>query len=296
MKKICSVILMLVIAFALCSCSLFVSEPSEEGAFVGDVEEITLLKTSCKVNHIAECKRENAGFRICINVTVDNNDYGQSFYTSSFSLEDSDGNTYAPNPLSIYVGEKDTKTFNIYFDTARQINRTESFLRIKLGLLNLAFIKLKNKNNTCAITQVDKIDIPNEKVYKIGETATGSDDISYKVTKSFNCTTLPNKNITTNYNFLVVVFEIYNGRNVEFSLNPMDVYAFCDGSRYDYSSNTFLYSDGLSVTTGIMAKTTKQFAIIFETPTSSDVDDYTIRFPVEYGDYSGAYNYIWFSI
>lgn len=238
MKKICLAILMVVIVFTFCSCSLFDSESSDEEGCVGDMVEITLLKTSCKVNSITECKRGDSGFRICINVTVDNKDSGRSLYTSSFYIEDSDKN-YEPNPLSIYVGENDTKTFNIYFDTDAQINRTKSVLRVKLGLLYIATINLKNKNNSCAITQVDNIEIPNEKVYKIGETATGSDNISYTVTKSFNCTTLPNKNVTTNYNFLVVVFEIYNGRNAEFSLSPMDVYAFHDGSRYDYSSNTF---------------------------------------------------------
>lgn len=298
MKKICFVVLMLVIVVTFCSCSMFSSGSNEtdiDGTCVGEFIEITLMKTSCKVNSVTECKKDS-GFRVCVNITIDNKDDGEYFYASSFCIEDSNDKNHEANVLSIYVGNNETKTFNVYFDTNTQIDRTDSVLRISPGLLNRATIKLKNRDNTCAITNVDNIEIPNEKVYNIGDTATGSDNISYTVTKSYNCTKLPQKNATTEYNFLVVIFEIYNGRNAEFSLSPMDVYVFCSESKYDYSSKTHLYSDGLTSTTGVMSKTSKEFAIIFETPTSSEVDDYTIRFPVAYGDFSGAPNYIWFSV
>lgn len=298
MKKICFVVLIIVIAVAFCSCSMVDSSSNKsdvEGACVGEFEDITLMQISCKVNSITECKKD-VGFRVRLNITIDNKEEGKSFYASSFCIEDSNDKNYDANVLSVYVGSNETKTFNVYFDTNTQIDRTESVLRIRLGLFNLATIKLKNKDNSCAITNVDSIEIPNEKVYNIGDTATGSDNISYTVVKSYNYTKLPQTNATTQYNFLVVVFEIYNGRNTEFSLSPMDVYVFCSESKYDYSSKTYLYGDGLTSTVGVMSKTSKRFSIIFETPTSSEVDDYVIRFPVDYGDFSGAPNYIWFSV
>ena len=299
MKKIVVCLLIVFVAIALCSCSIFDTETDSESSIegiVGKSVQIAFMDIYCTANSVSECQKDDDSYRLCINITADNKDEAQTFYASSFSLEDADGTTFVSNPLEIYVKSNETKTFNVYFDINRKIDRTKSLLRIKLGLFNIASIKLKNENNSCVIESVDKIDIPNEKIYSIGETATGSDNISYTVTKSFNCKTLPQKSTSTEYNFLIIVFQIYNGRNSEFALSPEDVCVFNGENKYSYSSKTFLYSDGLSITESVMAKTSRTFSIIFETPTSSDVEEYVVRFPVDYGDYSGAYNYIYFKI
>ena len=127
MKKIVVCLLIVFVTIALCSCSIFDTETDSESSIegiVGKSVQIAFMDIYCTANSVSECQKDDDSYRLRINITADNKDEAQTFYASSFSLEDADGTTFVSNPLEIYVKSNETKSFNVYFDINRKMQRS----------------------------------------------------------------------------------------------------------------------------------------------------------------------------
>ena len=125
--------------------------------------------------------------------------------------------------------------------------------------------------------------IPDEKesaseVY-LNETLTNKDGIQFRVTKVLNQKSFDNGygyGIQTDYNFILIAIEIYNGSKTEYYVNPNNFYLLKTGGvRYTYDSRAFRFEDGMT-SDYIQPQLKGRFHLLFETPTKSTEEEYNL--------------------
>ena len=110
------------------------------------------------------------------------------------------------------------------------------------------------------------------------DNATNSSDIVFKVNSVQN-TQLVGSGIlseTTSNNFAIVNISISNNSDKPFSVNPNNFNLVLNGKKYSYHSATYYLDNGMSSLDDINPGITKTYRIVFEVPTSTLNDTYTL--------------------
>lgn len=133
---------------------------------------------------------------------------------------------------------------------------------------------LSNSGNGSASDEEEGV----PKVY-LNETLTNKDGIQFKVTEVLNRKSFKNEygyGIQTDYNFILVTIEIYNGDKTEYYVNPNNFYLLkAGGVKYTYDSRTFRFEDGMS-SDYIQPQLKSSYSLLFETPTKTTEEDYNL--------------------
>lgn len=138
-------------------------------------------------------------------------------------------------------------------------------------------LNLSNGGNSSESGEEEEEDsIP--QVY-LNETLTNKDGIQFKVTEVLNRKSFKNEygyGIQTDYNFILVTIEIYNGDKTEYYVNPNNFYLLKTGGlKYTYDSRTFRFEDGMS-SDYIQPQLKGSYSLLFETPTKTTEEDYNL--------------------
>ena len=128
-----------------------------------------------------------------------------------------------------------------------------------------------NGNNGNSSENGDKTD---NTVY-IGETITNKKGIEFTVVSVEN-TQRVGYSTTTENNFIIVTVRISNTGTESFSQNPNNCTLIKDNIKFEHNIYTYLLDDGMSALTEINPGITKTMSILFETPTKSTEEDYSI--------------------
>ena len=81
---------------------------------------------------------------------------------------------------------------------------------------------------------------------------------------------------TTEINFVIVRITITNNGNKEYSANPYNFHLKKGSTEYSHHSTTYHYDNGMDVFDGINPGITKTLTIVFETPTRSTDEEYSL--------------------
>ena len=128
-----------------------------------------------------------------------------------------------------------------------------------------------NSNNGNSSESTDKTD----KTVYIGETVKNKSGIEFTVVSVEN-TQKVGYSTTTENNFIIVTIRISNTSTESFSQNPNNCTLIKDNITYEHNIYTYLLDDGMSVMTEINPGITKTMSILFETPTKSTEENYSI--------------------
>ena len=124
----------------------------------------------------------------------------------------------------------------------------------------------------------DYENVNSSEAWYICDNATNSSDIVFKVNSVQN-TQLVGSGIlseTTSNNFAIVNISIRNNSDKPFSANPNNFNLVLNGKKYSYHSATYYLDNGMSSLDDINPGITKTYRIVFEVPTSTLNDAYTL--------------------
>lgn len=124
----------------------------------------------------------------------------------------------------------------------------------------------------------DYENVNSSEAWYICDNATNSSDIVFKVNSVQN-TQLVGSGIlseTTSNNFAIVNISISNNSDKPFSANPNNFNLVLNGKKYNYHSATYYLDNGMSSVDDINPGITKTYRIVFEVPTSTLNDTYTL--------------------
>lgn len=124
----------------------------------------------------------------------------------------------------------------------------------------------------------DYENVNSSEAWYICDNATNSSDIVFKVNSVQN-TQLVGSGIlseTTSNNFAIVNISIRNNSDKPFSANPNNFNLVLNGKKYSYHSATYYLDNGMSSLDDINPGITKTYRIVFEVPTSTLNDTYTL--------------------
>lgn len=124
----------------------------------------------------------------------------------------------------------------------------------------------------------DYENVNSSEAWYICDNATNSSDIVFKVNSVQN-TQLVGSGIlseTTSNNFAIVNISIRNNSDKPFSANPNNFNLVLNGKKYNYHSATYYLDNGMSSLDDINPGITKTYRIVFEVPTSTLNDTYTL--------------------
>ena len=124
----------------------------------------------------------------------------------------------------------------------------------------------------------DYENVNSSEAWYICDNATNSSDIVFKVNSVQN-TQLVGSGIlseTTSNNFAIVNISIRNNSDKPFSANPNNFNLVLNGKKYSYHSATYYLDNGMSSQDDINPGITKTYRIVFEVPTSTLNDTYTL--------------------
>ena len=124
----------------------------------------------------------------------------------------------------------------------------------------------------------DYENVNSSEAWYICDNATNSSDIVFKVNSVQN-TQLVGSGIlseTTSNNFAIVNISISNNSDKPFSANPNNFNLVLNGKKYKYHSATYYLDNGMSSVDDINPGITKTYRIVFEVPTSTLNDTYTL--------------------
>ena len=124
----------------------------------------------------------------------------------------------------------------------------------------------------------DYENVNSSEAWYICDNATNSSDIVFKVNSVQN-TQLVGSGIlseTTSNNFAIVNISIRNNSDKPFSANPNNFNLVLNGKKYNYHTATYYLDNGMSSQDDINPGITKTYRIVFEVPTSTLNDTYTL--------------------
>ena len=137
-------------------------------------------------------------------------------------------------------------------------------------------IDLSSNNDNSGFQEEDGKETP--KVY-MNEILTNKKGIKFRVTEVQNRQKYDNGygyGIETEYNFILVFIEIYNGDKTEYYVNPNNFYLLKEGgAKYTYDSRTYRFEDGMS-SDYIQPQLKSSYVLLFETPTKTTIENYNL--------------------
>ena len=124
----------------------------------------------------------------------------------------------------------------------------------------------------------DHENVNSSEAWYICDNATNSSDIVFKVNSVQNTQLVGNGILseTTSNNFAIVNISISNNSDKPFSANPNNFNLVLNGKKYNYHSATYYLDNGMSSVDDINPGITKTYRIVFEVPTSTLNDTYTL--------------------
>ena len=81
----------------------------------------------------------------------------------------------------------------------------------------------------------------------------------------------------TENNFIIVTIKISNNGKESWEQNPNNCVLILDGAEYEYSSATYSLDNSMSSFNEINPGITKTMSIVFETPSKSSENSYSIK-------------------
>ena len=130
----------------------------------------------------------------------------------------------------------------------------------------------------------DYKNVNSSEAWYICDNATNSSDIVFKVNSVQNTQFVGSGILSesTSNNFAIVNISISNNSDKPFSVNPNNFNLVLNGKKYNYHSATYYLDNGMSSLDDINPGITKTYRIVFEVPTSTLNDTYTLVFGNNY--------------
>lgn len=124
----------------------------------------------------------------------------------------------------------------------------------------------------------DYENVNSSEAWYICDNATNSSDIVFKVNSVQNTQFVGSGILSesTSNNFAIVNISIRNNSDKPFSANPNNFNLVLNGKKYSYHSATYYLDNGMSSLDDINPGITKTYRIVFEVPTSTLNDTYTL--------------------
>ena len=124
----------------------------------------------------------------------------------------------------------------------------------------------------------DHENVNSSEAWYICDNATNSSDIVFKVNSVQNTQFVGSGILSesTSNNFAIVNISISNNSDKPFSANPNNFNLVLNGKKYNYHSATYYLDNGMSSVDDINPGITKTYRIVFEVPTSTLNDTYTL--------------------
>ena len=124
----------------------------------------------------------------------------------------------------------------------------------------------------------DHENVNSSEAWYICDNATNSSDIVFKVNSVQNTQFVGSGILSesTSNNFAIVNISISNNSDKPFSANPNNFNLVLNGKKYSYHSATYYLDNGMSSLDDINPGITKTYRIVFEVPTSTLNDTYTL--------------------
>lgn len=124
----------------------------------------------------------------------------------------------------------------------------------------------------------DYENVNSSEAWYICDNATNSSDIVFKVNSVQNTQFVGSGILSesTSNNFAIVNISISNNSDKPFSANPNNFNLVLNGKKYNYHSATYYLDNGMSSLDDINPGITKTYRIVFEVPTSTLNDTYTL--------------------
>lgn len=124
----------------------------------------------------------------------------------------------------------------------------------------------------------DYENVNSSEAWYICDNATNSSDIVFKVNSVQNTQFVGSGILSesTSNNFAIVNISISNNSDKPFSANPNNFNLVLNGKKYNYHSATYYLDNGMSSVDDINPGITKTYRIVFEVPTSTLNDTYTL--------------------
>ena len=124
----------------------------------------------------------------------------------------------------------------------------------------------------------DHENVNSSEAWYICDNATNSSDIVFKVNSVQNTQFVGSGILSesTSNNFAIVNISISNNSDKPFSANPNNFNLVLNGKKYNYHSATYYLDNGMSSLDDINPGITKTYRIVFEVPTSTLNDTYTL--------------------
>ena len=119
---------------------------------------------------------------------------------------------------------------------------------------------------------------------KINEVVSDKYGVSYCVTSVDNLKTIGSGiwEETTEYNFVVLSITITNNGKEPYDANALKFVLVCDGREYEYATNGYLTYDNIMSSDTINPGITKEFRLVYETPTATTESEYKLRIDPDY--------------
>ena len=113
----------------------------------------------------------------------------------------------------------------------------------------------------------------------INETISDKNGVEFCVTNVDNQKSVGENyfSVSTDNNFIVVTIKITNNSNEPYDVKSLRFLLLCNGLEYEYSSDTILAYDNYLSTDTINPLLSKEYVIIYETPSTSVEDEYVLK-------------------
>lgn len=114
--------------------------------------------------------------------------------------------------------------------------------------------------------------------FGIGDTVSNKAGIAFKVESVTNSDVAGEDYLTesTDANFIIIRLIVTNNGNEEYPANPYDFRLQKGSNEYTHHSSTYYYENGMSSLNGINPGITKTCIIVFETPSASTEEEYSL--------------------
>lgn len=126
----------------------------------------------------------------------------------------------------------------------------------------------------------------------ISDVVSDKDGVDFCVTNVENVKSVGSgySELTTDNNFVVVTIKIVNNSNEPYNVNVGRFLLLCNGAEYEYDSESILSVENVMWMDEINPGITKEYKIVYETPSSTDTDEYKLKIqPVNLSDRDSVY-------
>ena len=127
---------------------------------------------------------------------------------------------------------------------------------------------------------------------KINEVVSNKDGVEFCVTNVENVKSIDDgySEMTTDNNFIVVTIKIVNNSNEPYNVNAGRFILICDGAEYEYEADAVLKVDNAMWMDEINPGITKEYKVVYETPTTSVESEYKLKIkPVGFSEKDSVY-------